>query len=211
MRQSPARKVWLQATAEKYHEALNDQASAYLERRGISPEQRSQYLLGVVSEPEPAHEPYEGRLSLPFITPTGVVSIRYRCIQDHDCKAVKCLKYLQGKGEGDHLYNVPAFRERHPAIAVCEGELDALTIDTHVMPAVGVPGATKWKDYWTRLLEGYEQVFAVGDGDDAGRDFTGRLVELLPNARAVVMPSGSDANSYFVEHGADALSALILG
>lgn len=211
MKLSDSRKRWLQETAEKYHQALDTTVLDYLEARGISPEQSGQYLLGVVSDPEPAHEPYSGRLSIPFITPTGVVAIRYRCIEDHNCKDYGHPKYLQGKGEGDHIYNVPALRERHPAIAVCEGELDALTVDTHVLPALGIPGATKWQKHWTRLLEGYERVFAIGDGDDAGRDFAGRLVELLPNAKAVVMPSGQDPNSFYVEHGPEALSDLILG
>lgn len=207
---SESRKRWLQETAEKYHASLNEAAWDYLAGRGVTEEQCDQYLLGVVSEPEPAHEPYEGRLAIPFITPTGVVSIRYRCIKNHDCKEAGCTKYLQGKGEGDHLYNVPALRELHPAIAVCEGEIDTLTIDTHVLPAVGVPGATKWKPYWTKLLEGYERVFAVGDGDDAGREFAGRLVELLPSAKAVILPAGEDANSVFVQGGPEALSELIL-
>jgi DNA primase len=211
VRLSESRKQWLQETAERYHRALDDQALGYLESRGITTRQAADFLLGLVSEPEPAHADYEGRLAIPFITPTGVVAIRYRCIKDHNCKETKCIKYLQGKGEGDHLYNVPALRERHPALAICEGEIDTLTVDTHVLPAIGVPGATKWKKHWTRLLEGYEQVFAVGDGDEAGKDFSGRLVELLPNAKAVVMPAGHDANSVLLAEGADGLSELILG
>jgi DNA primase len=208
---SESRKQWLQETAEKYHQALDGPSLAYLASRGITTEQAGQYLLGLVFDPEPVHADYEGRLAIPFITPTGVVAIRYRCIADHNCKEMKCPKYLQGKGEGDHLYNVPALRERHPALAICEGEIDTLTVDTHVLPAIGVPGATKWKKHWTRMLDGYEQVFAVGDGDEAGKDFSGRLVELLPNAKAVVMPAGQDANSVLLAEGADGLSELILG
>lgn len=211
MRLSPSRKEWLGATAEKYHKALDETALAYLANRGIETSQVEQHLLGLVSEPEPVHADYTGRLSIPFVTPTGVVAIRYRCIEDHNCKDAGHPKYLQGKGEGDHLYNVPSLRERHPAIAVCEGEIDTITVDTHVLPALGVPGATKWKSHWTRLLEGYERVFAVGDGDDAGKDFTGRLVEMLPNAKAVIFPQGQDANSFYLERGPEALSEFILG
>lgn len=213
MKLSSGRKAWLQATAEKYHQAGagSETLLGYLEDRGIETSQREAFLLGLVSEPEPVHQDYEGRLSLPFITPTGVVSIRYRCIENHDCKEAGHPKYLQGKGEGDHLYNVPAFRERHPAVAICEGEIDTITVDTHVLPAVGVPGATKWQKHWTRLLEGYERVFAVGDGDQAGRDFTARLVEMLPNAKAVVFPDGLDANAFFLQEGAEALEQFVLG
>ena len=213
MRLSESRKMWQKETAEKYHTAgMQDETLlVYLKSRGIETSQAEQYLLGLVSDPEPAHAEYEGRLSLPFITPTGVVAIRFRCIQEHDRKAVKCIKYLQGRGEQDHLYNVPALRERHPAIAVCEGEIDALTVDTHVLPAIGVPGATKWKPYWTRILEGYERVFFLGDGDEAGKDFANRGMELLPNAKAVIFPPGQDANGFFLEEGAEALSDFVLG
>lgn len=179
--------------------------------RGVTVEQAEHHLLGVVSDPDPIHAPYEGRLSIPYVTPTGVVAIRFRCLADHDCKAEKCKKYLQAPGEKDYLYNVRALRERHPAVAVCEGEMDTLFLDTHVLPAIGVPGATKWRPHWSRMLEGYERVFVVGDGDDAGRAFTENRLEDLPNATPVVMPPGMDVNDYFLAHGADGLASFIFG
>lgn len=197
--------------AEKFHASLDDQSWAYLANRGITEEQAEAFLLGVVSpDAGPTFEPYIGRLAIPFITPTGVVSIRYRCIEDHECKESGHPKYLQGKGEGDHLYNVGALHERHPAVAVAEGEIDTQFADTHVMPCVGVPGATKWKPYWSRLFEDYDRVFILGDGDKAGRDFCDKLCELLGNAQAVVFPADHDVNSFYSEHGSEALTDFVL-
>lgn len=211
MRLSASRKQALQTAAEKFHQGLDDHHWAYLSDRGITEEMASQFLLGVVSaDAGPTFELFVGRLSLPFITPTGVVSIRYRCIEDHDCKDEKHPKYLQGKGEGDHLYNVGALHERHPAVAVCEGEIDAMFADL-IVPSVGVPGATKWKPYWSRLFEDYSKVFILGDGDQAGREFCDKLTELLPNAQPVVFPPEMDVNGFFLERGQDALEEYILG
>jgi hypothetical protein len=31
-----------------------------------------------------------GRLSIPYMTMTGMLGIKYRCMRDHDCKTEKC-------------------------------------------------------------------------------------------------------------------------
>lgn len=209
---SVSRKAALQTAAEKFHANLNEAASGYLAGRGFSEETVASRLLGLVSaDSEPLYEPFSGRVSIPYLTPTGVVSIRFRCIEDHDCKAEGHPKYLQMKGDADHLYNVAAFHERHPAVAITEGEFDAAIVDEHVLPCVGVPGATKWKPFWARLFEDYDRVFLIGDGDGAGRKFVDKLSELVPNTHPVIFPADHDANSYFLEHGPEALSSFILG
>ena len=202
----------LQRAAEKFHASLDERASGYLEARGITEEVASQRLLGLVSaDTEPVYADYIGRLAIPFITPSGVVGIRFRCIEEHDCKEAKCTKYLQPKGSKDHLYNVLALHERHPAIAITEGEFDAMIADEFVLPTVGVPGATKWPAHWSRLFDDFAAVYVIGDGDDAGRKFVEKLTELLPNVQPVVMPAGTDVTDYYLEHGDEALARFILG
>lgn len=217
MKLSVSRKQMLQRAADQFHRSLNDQAWAYLSGRGVDEGMVNTYALGLVSEDsEPAFAPYVGRLSIPFITPTGTVAIRFRCIEDHDCEAYERehgfhKKYLQMKGEGDHLYNVGALHERHPAVGITEGEVDAMFADTYILPTVGVPGATKWRPYWGRLFEDFERVFVIGDGDRAGREFCDKLAGILPNAQPVVFPDGLDVNGFYLEHGPDALSGFVLG
>ena len=209
---SASRRQTLQKAADQFNRSLDEESLAYLHGRGFTEEMIDQYNVGrVLADCEPTFAPYAGRLSLPFATPSGVVSIRYRCIDHEDCKAEGCIKYLQAKGEGDHLYNVGALHERHPAIGITEGEVDAMFADTFVLPTVGVPGATKWKKYWTLLFLDFEKVFVLGDGDRAGREFCDKLAELLPNAQPVVFPDGCDVNQFFLEHGPDALSDFVLG
>lgn len=214
---SESRKTSLGVAADKFHSNLDEASWAYLSARGITEDMVEAYNLGLVSASSGAkYEPYVGRLSIPFTTPTGVVAIRYRCLEDHDCKVVDeqtgwHKKYLQGKGEGDRLFNVSALHERHPAIAIVEGEIDTMFVDTFVLPAVGLTGVSKWKPYHLRLFEDHDRVFIVGDGDKAGREMVDRLVELLPNGQGVVFPKDYDVNSYYLEHGAEGLTKVILG
>jgi len=212
---------WLGMQSERYETHLH-LADGVLQARGLQ-DIAASYHLGVVTEPPPAHRRFDGRLSIPYITPAGVVDIRFRCIEDHDCAEIaerekeaevpvqwRHKKYLQ-VGE-DHVYNVGAFHERSFAIGVCEGELDGAIADTLVLPSVGIAGATKWKSHWSRLFEDYERVFVIGDGDPAGREFSKVVSRKIGNhAVGIVMPDGHDINSYYVEHGEKELIKTILG
>lgn len=217
MKLSPARRKALQQAADKFHHSLDATTWDYLRARGLSEEQVAARLLGLVSvDCDPMYADLVGRLAIPYLTPAGVVAIRFRCLEDHDCKEYEEVhgfhkKYHQMRGEADHLYNVLALHERHPAIGITEGEFDAMVVDEHVLPTVGVPGATKWKPFWARLMEDYDRVFLIGDGDDAGKRFVEKLMEVLPNGHPVVFPAGHDPNSYFLEHGPEGLTEFIVG
>ena len=203
MRPSDSQKNWLGSLADRYHEALDETTLSYLDARGIGPDAASGYRLGLVVDPDPAHHQYEGRLSIPFITPTGVVYMRFRCLEDHDCSEFGHGKYQGPSGDNTHLYNVSSLHVAGDTVAITEGELDALISTEAGMPAVGVPGATNWKPFYYRLFDDYERVIIVGDGDKAGREFVATLARNLPNSIRRPMPEGYDVNSYVLEHGVD--------
>jgi hypothetical protein len=121
------RKTLSEATAA-YTESLlsNEQALTYLEGRGLGDEEVIRdFQLGVVDEPAISeHAAYRGRLSIPYITPAGVVAIKFRCLREHDCKSVDCPKYLPGN---EFLYNVAALHDAGTKLYVSEGELNAIT------------------------------------------------------------------------------------
>lgn len=209
LRPSESRKNWLGKLAQRYHESLTEEVRSYLLGRGLDQDAVSGSLLGLVSDPDPAHEQYRGRLSIPFITPTGVVYMRFRCLEDHNCKEFSHGKYEGPAGEDVRLYNVLALHDGGSSVAVCEGELDALVATSAGLPAVGVPGANNWKPYYYRLFQDYERVIVIGDGDKAGRAF---VATLTPNIAASVprpMPKDHDVTSYVVENGAEAFMRFI--
>lgn len=197
MKQSALQKELLGKAARKYAESIH-QAGAYLASRGITEEVARQVSLGVVTEPEAGHEQYVGRLSIPYITKTGVVDLRFRSLNP----AVEP-KYMGLTGAETRMYNVLDVEKAGDFIAVCEGELDALTLSKCVgIASVGIPGANGWKRHYTRLLADFERVFIFADGDQAGREFANNLARELP-VTTITLPDGEDVNSMYVREGKD--------
>lgn len=209
-RPSESRKNWLTKLANRYHESLTEEVRSYLEGRGLDRDAVNGSLLGLVVDPDPAHAQFEGRLSIPFITPTGVVYMRFRCLEQHDCKeAPKHGKYEGPYGEEVRLYNVVALHSAETVVAITEGELDALVATASGLPSVGVPGANNWKPFYYRLLDDFEKVIVIGDGDSAGYKFCATLTPNIAAGISRPMPKGHDVSSYVVEHGAEAFLRFI--
>ena len=74
-------KTWLEAQTNRYQSNLY-LAAEYLEGRGITEDTAVSARLGVIDEPLHPDHPDDAynRLSIPFITRSGVVYLRYRCI-----------------------------------------------------------------------------------------------------------------------------------
>jgi DNA primase len=195
MKQSILQKELLGKAAAGYAENIY-QAEDYLRSRGIPLEVARLASLGVVAEPETGHEAFKGRLSIPYITKTGVVDLRFRSLNP----AVEP-KYMGMTGAETKMYNVLDVERASDFIGVCEGELDTLTLSACVgIPCVGVPGANSWKKHYTRLLADFERVFVFADGDQPGTEFARSLARELP-VTIIQLPDGHDVNSMFVQDG----------
>ena len=196
MKQNASQKDLLDKATTKYAGNIY-QAEDYLKSRGIPLEIARLVSLGVVAEPEVGHEAFTGRLSIPYITKTGVVDLRFRSLNP----AVEP-KYMGMTGAETKMYNVLDVERAGDYIGVCEGEIDTLTISRCVgIPCVGVPGANSWKKHYTRLLADFERVFVFADGDQPGTEFARSLARELP-VTIIQLPDGQDVNSMFVQEGA---------
>jgi DNA primase len=197
MKQSILQKELLGKAAAGYAENIY-QAEDYLKSRGIPLEVARLASLGVVAEPETGHEAFKGRLSIPYITKTGVVDLRFRSLNP----AVEP-KYMGMTGAETKMYNVLDVERANDFIGVCEGELDTLTLSACIgIPCVGVPGANSWKKHYTRLLADFERVFVFADGDQPGTEFARSLARELP-VTIIQLPDGHDVNSMFVQEGVE--------
>ena len=197
MKQSGLQKELLGIAAATYAESIS-LAEDYLASRGIPLEVARLASLGVVAEPETGHEAYVGRLSIPYITKTGVVDLRFRSLNP----AVEP-KYMGMTGAETKMYNVLDVERASDYIAVCEGEIDTLTLSRIIgIPCVGVPGANSWKKHYTRLLADFERVFIFADGDTPGTEFARSLARELP-VTIIQSPDGHDVNSLFLQEGKD--------
>lgn len=212
---SPKQRALLDRSTSEYAECV-DLARDYLTSRGFETEWIDKFRFGYVLDPVPGHEMMKGRLSIPYVTPAGVVNIKFRCIEDHgvgeDGVPRSCKKdfghekYYAASGAGTYLYGIESFWADSPYICITEGELDRCTAVMAGMPAVGVDGATKWQAHWQYCFEGYEEVVVLRDGDKAGEKLADNVTShLYTGVRVITFPDGEDVNSIYVKYGAQAL------
>jgi DNA primase len=203
VRLTASQREYLERAVTTFQKSI-DLAGEYLTKRGIGPRAANTFRLGVVGEELAGFEQYLGRLAIPYLTKTGVIDIRFRAMGPEQPK------YLGMAGANTHLYNVLSVLTAQDSIAVCEGEIDALTLHHNVgIPCVGVPGANNWKRHYSKILADFETVYVFADGDQAGADFAKRMAKELQGVRVIQMPEGEDVNSMYTTHGADWLRGRI--
>jgi DNA primase len=185
--------------ATQSYEGNLEQVLPYLTGRGITEQTARTFRLGFVSEPEVGHEPYIGKLAIPYITPTGVVDIRFRSLGGDGPK------YLSRPGANTHIYNITALNSDGDTLVVCEGELDTVVATQAGFKAVGLPGANNWKPFYSRVLADWNKVLLFCDGDNAGREMAKGISRELENVFSVFMPEGLDVNDVYLAEGAEGL------
>jgi DNA primase len=196
VKQNQEQKKLLEQAASYYQNSIH-LAEGYLVSRGLSLEDAKTFRLGVVAQPLVGHEQYEGRLTIPYITPAGVVDIRFRAINHEEPK------YLGLPGSETRLYNVGAYFKATDWIAVCEGEIDTITLTKIGIPAVGVPGVNNVKSHHYRILQDFDRIYVFADGDQAGREFTKDLARKISGVIPIHIPEGEDVNSLFTKQGSN--------
>ena len=202
----------LLTAAKKYARSLPDSpAVPFLESRGFDLEQVERFRLGYVVEPEIGHDMYKHRLSIPYWrrSPSGVWSVRgikFRLLRAPEGREQK---YLGTPGFKPTLFNTQDAISNEDWVCLTEGELDCIAASSNGVPAVGVPGATTWQAKWNPIFYGYETVYVLTDGDQAGLDMGGVVADNLPNAKVIPMRDGEDVNSMVQKYGADKIREMI--
>jgi len=199
------------AAANRYADLIDERTLEYLNGRGISEEVAALYSLGTVTDPLAGHEGHVGWLSIPYITAMGhCVGFKFRRLDDGKPK------YGQPLGGTTHLYNVSDITKRSARIVITEGELDAVIVSGVLgMPAVGCPGVANWKAHYSRLFNGYDTVYVVGDNDlkedgtNPGAEFNRRVASEVMNATIVNLPAGLDITDYYLQNGRDKTRRLL--
>lgn len=103
-------------------------------------------------------------------------------------------------------YNVDAIfaaRSASKPVFVAEGVSDTLTLAQAGYDAVGIVGSQGFKPEWVRHFEGLD-VYIVGDGDEAGRDFNRKVSKAFvdqgrPAPKIVKLPDGQDVTDFFTK------------
>lgn len=183
------------------------QAEEYLLSRGLSSETVVNFRLGYVGAHSlPEHNGVRGRLAIPYITRSGLVSMRFRELPPNKSKC----KYLGWTGIGaKKLFNPNDLWTTEP-VFICEGEIDTMTAHQAGLKAVGVAGVKNWDPNWWRVFRNRTTVI-LADSDDNGQGegMAQEIMEVVRDSAMVAMPSGHDVNSFVKECGEQALLDLI--
>lgn len=195
----------LETATSRYASQLNEEAIQYLTvDRGLSRGMLEYFRIGVVADPLPEHEAYRGRVSIPYITPSGVVSLRFRSIGGGKPK------YLGMAGlSAKKIFNTRDLYTTQP-IFICEGEVDTISAHQCGFRSVGVAGVSNWEKRWWRIFRN-RTVIVLADNDDNGQGegLAHEIGQTIQDCQTVMMPSGHDVNSFFVAEGKDALTQYI--
>jgi DNA primase len=95
------------------------------------------------------------------------------------------------------------------AIYVCEGELDAVISSSVGLPTIGIPGASAFKPHYRLLLQDYERVVVLCDGDEAGRQFGKAIAKEIDTAVPISLPDGMDVNDLYLAGGREAILRMV--
>jgi len=149
-------------------------------------------------------------VSIPYLDREGApLSMRFRCIQEHDHRAHGHGKYMSMSHEPMRVFNVRGIHMADNTIHIAEGEFDTMILAKVFGGAsAGFPGASSWRPHHRRMLAGFNRVFVWADPDDAGADFTQRVCRQVRQAKGVRLTDG-DVTDTYLKGGADALTSLI--
>ena len=197
MRLSTSQRQFLLQATQRYAGKI-ELASEYLSSRHLSVEEATVFHLGVVDDPLPGHEAYKGRLAIPYITPSGVIDIRFRAMHNEDPK------YMGLVGAKTSMFNTQACFVADKYICVTEGEFDCIMMSVKTEhPTIGIPGANNWKSHYAKILDDFDIVMVLADGDAAGLEFGKKIARELGNVNIISMPEGEDVNSMMIKKGSD--------
>lgn len=195
MRLNNSQKNFLLQATQRYAAKI-ELAEQYLSSRHLSVEEAKVFHLGVVDDPLPGHEVYTGRLAIPYITPSGVVDIRFRGMHNEDPK------YMGLVGAKTTMFNTQACFVADKYICVTEGEFDCIMMSVKTLhPTIGIPGANNWKPHYAKILDDFDTVIVLADGDAAGLEFGKKISRELGNVNIISMPEGEDVNSMMIKKG----------
>lgn len=213
---STSQRAMLEEAVEAYETELllDDGAAQYLSDRGLSPATVTRQRFGVVGdEPHPGHEKFKGMVAIPYLDRHGYpLTIRFRCIENHNHRDLFHGKYASVKHDDPRLYNIRAIHEAdsEAVLDITEGEFDAAILQQIGLHAIALPGANLWRGSFRRMVWGFNQIRVWADPDEAGAEMTQRLTKSLRQAKPVRL-KGGDVTDIYLNGGADALLKIARG
>lgn len=195
----------------RYQFERTDRVDSYLMARGIDPFTADRFRLGEVVTPVAGHQRFRGMVAIPYLDKNGsALSVRFRCIEEHDHREVHGGKYASITGEPTRLYNIRAIHEAPVGepLHITEGEFDAIVLTICGYHAIACPGAASWKFHYATAVRGFSRVYVWGDDDEAGAEFVQKVCRCVRAAEGVNI-RGGDVTELFLRSGVQGVRSLI--
>lgn len=197
----------LEEATSAYQGAVG-RAAGYLMGRGIKREEAATHRLGVVEDPIPGHEKFQGMLAIPYLDRYDrPISMRFRCLQEHDHRKHYHGKYMSLPDEPVRLYGIKDIFEAGDVIHTTEGELDRIVLKRLGLHVVGVPGAETFAWRHQKMLAGFSRIWHWADPDEAGANLVRTMTKRLRNTKPVKLEAG-DVTDTYKQGGLEALRAI---
>lgn len=132
---------------------------------------------------------YEDRITIPINNEDG--DFIYNKYRRNPLLPETGPKYWYDKGGKALLFGAEFIKDEN-VVVITEGELDALVLWSHNIPAVSsTGGAMTFNEEWVKLLEG-KQVYICYDNDKAGCSGAVRTLTMIPHASVILLPNIGD-------------------
>jgi DNA primase len=163
-----------------------DHTHPYLKERGVSEEIAQKFGVGLFSGKGSMHD----RIVIPIHNPKGeLVAYAGRSIDGSEPR----YKFPAGFHKSLELYNVHRVREKVSVVLV-EGFFDCMKVTQAGFPCVALMGSTLSDAQEKLIREHFAHVVVMLDGDEAGREASGGIVDRLRRAvfqvDVVALPDG---------------------
>lgn len=166
--------------ADQYHANLTPILRQHWYKYGLTNETIDARLLGYTSHC-PTWRPCAS-LTIPIFYKGVLLNIRHRLINPPEEKG----KYRpQVAGIPALMYNADLLSERPDWIMLVEGEVKAMVLCQNGIPAVGIPGASSFRQEWVMMFKDIQTYVMF---DPGAEHQTIRVIKLLCNARGLPPP-----------------------
>jgi hypothetical protein len=156
-------------------------------------------------------------LSIPYFDAQGVeVAVRLRLALQASAESAGRFRWRPR--DKPVLYGLWRKHVVGECIVIVEGESDAQTLWLHGIPALGLPGASSWREEWSAPLEGIHSIYVVIEPDDGGEAMRRWIASssIRDRVRLILLHEAKDpselylaAPSAFPEHWRAAMEAAI--
>lgn len=150
-----------------------------------------------------------GEIIIPIYDPSGVFLYnKYR----RNPWSEEGPKYRYDKGSSAALYNLNSSIFTKDAVIICEGELDAMALQSRGYYAVSTTGgAGTFKEEWVAFLNDSE-IYICYDNDLAGMQGTLRLLKFMPEAKVILLPTSisiKDVTDFLIKNSLEHFDHLM--